>query len=71
MRLHIAPFDETGSGWGELAPLFVWDAGSLVDNLVAILRRRLIEADRRQLPDKPLASTIRAELADVMAFLAR
>ena len=70
MRLHFAPFDETGSGWGELAPLFVWGAGSLVDNLVAILRRRLIEADRRQLPDKPLASTIRAELADVMAFLA-
>jgi CRISPR-associated protein Csx17 len=70
MRLHFAPFDEKRDGWSEVAPLFVWGPGSLVDNLVAILRRRLIEAERRQMPDKPFAGTIRAELADVMAFLA-
>jgi CRISPR-associated protein Csx17 len=70
MRLHFAPVDDKGSGWTDLAPQFVWGAGSLVDNLVAILRRRLMEAGRHQLQDKPLASTIRAELADVMAFLA-
>jgi CRISPR-associated protein Csx17 len=70
MRLHFAPVDDEGSGWSELARLFVWGVGSLADNLVAVLCRRLIEADRRQLPDKPFGGTIRADLTDVMAFLA-
>lgn len=51
-------------------PTVVWGHGRLVDNMVSILVRRLVEASIRGLSDKPLGAAGCARLSDVMTFLA-
>lgn len=52
MRYHLAPLApgrrRGEDAWAERAPLAVWGQGSLVDNLVAVLQRRLIAASRQR-----------------------
>ncbi len=72
MRAHVLPIDDGGS-W--LAPgdarraLTVWASASLTRNLIAIQRRRLIEASREGQERKPFDSRLPVNLADVAAFL--
>ena len=56
--------------WGaDGPPTFVWGAGGLVANMIAVLERRLIEVPIRGLTDKPLAGASFARLSDIVAFL--
>lgn len=50
-------------------PTVVWGAGSLVQNMIAVLERRLIEQAMRGLDDKPLAGLTPADLPAIAAFL--
>lgn len=47
----------------------VWGSGNFVQNMIAVLERRLIEQARRGLGDKPLAGAVPARLSDIAAFL--
>jgi CRISPR-associated protein Csx17 len=75
MAAHFAPVDEDSvtrrfRRWTENnAAAVVWGAGSLVQNMIAVLERRLIEQAMRGLTDKALAGSALARLSDVMAFL--
>jgi CRISPR-associated protein Csx17 len=51
------------------SPTVVWGAGSLVQNLIAVLERRLIEQPMRGLDDKPLGGLTSADLGAIAAFL--
>ena len=82
MAAHLAPLDERAffyrgdlgrrRAWadGDAPPTMVWSAGPLVPNLIAVLERRLVEASKRGLEDKPLGGATAARLGDVAAFLA-
>ena len=77
MAAHFASIDEDRFAryrrtvWSASTsiPNVVWETGSLVSNMIAVLERRLIEATIRGLPDKPFASAQHACLPDVAAFL--
>jgi CRISPR-associated protein Csx17 len=47
----------------------VWGAGSLIQNMIAVLERRLIEQSIRGLGDKPLGGLGAADLPAIAAFL--
>jgi CRISPR-associated protein Csx17 len=70
MACHLAPLADDGRSWGLDHHRVVSGQGSLVDNLCAVLRRRLIDAERAGADDKPLAGPAAADLAAVGAFLA-
>jgi CRISPR-associated protein Csx17 len=71
MRVHLAP--EQGGrqpGWLENAGHQVtWGHGSLEDNLLTTLQRRLLFAQQQDLPDKPFYSARNAPLAAIAAWL--
>ena len=77
MAAHFAPIDEgrrlrgQPSAWSASSstPNAVWGTSDLVTNMIAVLERRLVEATKRGLSDKPFASGSYASLADVGAFL--
>jgi len=73
MRAHLAPI-RPGSrpAWDADAERDVlWQPNSdLSDNLAAALHRRLLVAERAELPDKPLRAARRAGLADIADWLA-
>jgi CRISPR-associated protein Csx17 len=77
MAAHFAPVDEKTivhrsprRNWVENDPPgVVWGAGNLVQNMIAVLDRRLIEQALRGLRDKPFAGACPARLADVATFL--
>jgi CRISPR-associated protein Csx17 len=80
MAAHIAPLDENLLNpergrrrfvFASSSALHVWGPGDLSRNLASIAERRLIEAKRRGLDDKSFAGhpSVRADLADVLAFL--
>lgn len=74
---HFAPIDESAflrdrrSAWSNStsAPNITWGTGSLVSNMIAVLERRLVEANIHGHSDKPFASSAYASLADIAAFL--
>lgn len=73
MRAHLLPIDEKGGWLGQgdaRRALTIWGGTSLTRNLIAIQRRRLIDAQRQGLERKPFESGLHASLADVAAFLA-
>lgn len=72
MAAHLLPVQPTPNTWQWLpgSKLNTWSNGTLVDNLAAVLQRRLIEAERRNLDDKPFAARTGASLADIATFLA-
>lgn len=77
MAAHFAPIAETTVArrfryWIDKnndSATVVWGAGSLVQNMIAVLERRLIEQAMRGLDDKPLAGPTTADLAAITAFL--
>jgi len=75
MAGHLASVEEESvprprRRWAKIdSPNKVWSAGSLVQNMIAVLDRRMIEQLVRGLADKPLAGTAPARLSDVTAFL--
>lgn len=72
MRAHLAP-EQSGPGldWVEgHSHGVVWGNGTLEANLVAIVRRRLQEAQRLELKDKPFEFFRAAPVAAVAAWLA-
>lgn len=77
MAAHFAPVDERTvvhssrrRGWAkDHPPTVVWGAGTLAQNMIAVLERRLIEQTLRGLDDKPLAGASPASLNDIATFL--
>lgn len=72
MRCHLAPVspeEGTRRRWEPESRLAVWGAGDLVSNLGRVLERRLLEAERRDLQQKPFGGQPPADVAAVAAFL--
>ncbi len=72
MRAHLAP-EQSGRRpiWlKEERHRVTWGVGSVEDNLLTTLHQRLLEAERRELDDKPLYSMRTAAIGDVAAWLA-
>ncbi|MCY2946357.1 MAG: type I-U CRISPR-associated protein Csx17 [Planctomycetota bacterium] len=73
MALHALPLKySTGKAdWSTGFPLdYTWTAGPLAQNLALVLKRRLIDAQRKNMELLPLATFFPAALDDVMLFLA-
>lgn len=71
MSEHFAPIQESYKfrKWDEEAHHnVVWGRNALEDNLYAVLQRRLLNAERNSLPDKPLAGTASAPLSAITAW---
>ena len=71
MAMHFAPIDGTQSGkWADVrSHAVVWSEGALASNLYEVLRRRLLDAERMALDDKPLAGFATAPLTCVAEWL--
>jgi CRISPR-associated protein Csx17 len=75
MAAHLAPVEEETVArrfrkWTENnGAAVVWAGGRLVENMIAVLERRLMEHPMRGFIDKPLAGPAPARLSDVMSFL--
>lgn len=72
MRSHLAPerYERGRFMWDDsVRHQVIWGAGTLENNLIDVLRRRLIEFERAELADKPFESTRAAPLANVAAWL--
>ena len=72
MRVHLAPEDGGRyPRWNEHPGHSVtWASTSLDANLVNTLQRRLLEAEQKQLPDKPVHASRTAPLEAIAAWLA-
>ncbi len=69
---HLAPSQQDGRRrwWGkDESHRVVWSATDLDRNLVAVLRRRLLDAARLELDDKPLRAPFTAPLGAIAAWL--
>lgn len=55
--------------WAEAEKSVAWSGGSLCRNLLAVIERRLIEADRCNLDELPLSSLACVDLDDIGRFL--
>lgn len=75
MAAHFAPVEEPTIArrfrrWADNdPPTVVWGVGRLVQNMIAVLERRLVEQAVRGLDDKPLAGLTPAYLPTIAAFL--
>lgn len=72
MRLFTAP-QRFGKGrweWDKESRSAVWGTGALMPNLVQMNRRRLLDAAKLEMGDKPFHGSFGAETGDVAAFLA-
>jgi len=77
MAAHLAPVEEPTVArrvrrWidnNKDCATVVWSAGRLVENMIAVLERRLIEQAMRGLADKLLAGATTADLPAIAAFL--
>ncbi len=73
MADHLAPTVQDGRRrwWTDRHDhRVVWNHGDLHGNLLSVLQRRLLEAERLDLPDKPLSHAAPAPLSGVAAWLA-
>lgn len=70
MRCHVAPVDRRDRRrWAPDSSLAVWSGGDLVSDLIRVLERRLLEAERLDLKAKPFGGRLQADLSAVMTFL--
>ena len=71
MTMHFAPVDDAQPDkWTEArSHAVLWNQGALTDNLYEVFRRRLLDAERTALVDKPLAYFASAPLACVAEWL--
>lgn len=56
--------------WNEESKAFVWKRGNLSENMLAALERRVLDADRLDLPLLPLQSSSPVSIAAISAFIA-
>jgi CRISPR-associated protein Csx17 len=75
-RAHLAPLDEKSwyarrRGWSDQHRLAAWGGGMLERYLIVVLERRLLFATQRNLAGSPFDGRAPADLASVLAFLAR
>lgn len=72
MIMHFAPVDDAQPDkWAEVrSHAVLWSQGALADNLYEVFRRRLLDAERTALVDKPLAHFATASLACIAEWLA-
>lgn len=74
IRENMEPVRVTAEwvGWleADTHPRVVWDRGSLMDNLIAVLSRRCMDAQREQRKGLPLAGRYPAFLNDIHEFIA-
>lgn len=71
MAMHFAPVDDAQPDkWSEVrSHAVLWSQGALADNLYEVFRRRLLDAERMALADKPLAYFATVPLACVAEWL--
>lgn len=71
MRANLLPLQWSKGKfeWDVGSSQAVWGGGSLVGNLLRVLDRRLLDAQRSDGEDKPLSGLPAADLTAVMAFL--
>lgn len=73
LRAYVVPSarDKGRWQWAPESRLHVWGKGDLTRNLVRIVERRVIEAQRQETAREPFASRARlgARLSDIQAFL--
>lgn len=72
LRCNLEPFDwqRPYPAWAERDLAVVWNSASLCTNLAAVLRRRLMDAERSGCTDLPLAAANFASLGAISRFLA-
>ncbi len=69
-RRHMEPVDEHGWGWDDNSSrTTVWGRRPLAQNLTAILKRRIMEGLRKNVPYVPINSKVKVPLSDVKLFL--
>lgn len=69
MRVHFAPVKAKEPAWDEHSRLAVWGEGSFESNMTALLRTRLLAAERLQHKDKPFNFGFGADCSDIASFL--
>jgi len=73
LRENMEPVrvEATWAGWldTDTHPRVVWSHGSLMDNLIAVLSRRCMDAQREQRKGLPLAGKYPASLNDIHEFV--
>jgi CRISPR-associated protein Csx17 len=71
MRDYLLPLKENKGRlvWYAGSPLHVWGGGGLVVNLLRVLDRRLLDAQRNGDKEKPLVGLLTTDIAAVMAFI--
>ena len=71
LRVNLEPVTLDGSraAWAEKERAVVWNAADLSANLAAVLSRRVMDGSRAGSDSRPLASSHRASLETVAAFL--
>jgi CRISPR-associated protein Csx17 len=67
--MESVSFAGYGFKWDENEKGVVWSGGDLSTNLLAVLRRRLMDADRSDLSDMPIDSPFTVGLEDIALFL--
>lgn len=71
VRENMVPVDvsEGRASWKEGSTSFVWSAGDILDNMLAVLERRCLEGRMHDLTFAPLASAYSARFVDIIDFL--
>ena len=70
IRENMLPVDSDGrTSWKEDSASFVWTAGDILDNMLAVLERRCLEGRMHDLTYAPLSSAFSASLDNIADFL--
>jgi CRISPR-associated protein Csx17 len=70
IRSNLEPVQSSGRGWATADKAVVWSGTDLASNLVAVLQRRLMDADRKGCRRLPLTGVRSASLKAIARFLA-
>lgn len=71
LRPHLVPVTLDGAAWDDRSSLVCWGPGEIERNLLAVLHRRRLQAQRLGADGELLWSTCGARLIDVQRFLER
>ena len=69
IRIHFASIKPKEQAWDEHSRLAVWGEGAFTNNMTALLRTRLLAAERLQLKDKPFDFGFGVNCQDIRYFL--
>lgn len=68
LRQNLEPVK--GKGWDEKDTVVSWKSSHLIENMAAILERRMIDMQRQSVPDLPLKSKYYASMEAISVFMA-